>query len=514
MPPFPSPLPALPAVVRNWVTLVGACRTESDSQGVYDRETMPPDDCRGACEASPSCLAFETSPRDRCELHWAPVSHADTGRSAYRCTVASATQSPTPPSSPPPPSPVLATCSAHAACSSLQGECCPTAGGTMLECCAAFPPAPNMLSSVASAGGDGFSTHGSARYGEGTGTTIRVVGEGFDGAHGCCPDFDVSVHDAWQGGFKLLLRASPWITDRVLLLELPSLGVDPPHTRLEVHYGQMWNAEQLWPRPDDDDDAGGGADSSDGADSARASAAFELKGGAHDGDRGGGLVGRLDLTHGTTLRLTGSRGHEMGFVVRYDWRSVLYGSFEGARVTCLPAPLAIPPSPPAPPSEPSPPRPPPFPPGKAPAPRSDGGNGRISEVGGTGKSLGAAGASTGAALLLTFGLIALFSALLVLWWRRGGKLRLVAVRRKPRRTLASGDAAAAAEAIAAMDDDASDTPDLLEAEDSGALPSQSKEEACRRSSTLSERISAVVELELPGPADANPARPPPPVPGD
>merc|ERR1712071_289012 len=43
--------------------------------------------------------------------------------------------SPTPPPPPPTPSPSGASCHAHPACSGLTGDCCPTVDGVLLDCC-------------------------------------------------------------------------------------------------------------------------------------------------------------------------------------------------------------------------------------------------------------------------------------------------------------------------------------------------------------------------------------------
>ena len=63
-------------------------------------------------------------------------------------------------------------------------------------------------------------------------------------AFGCCPRFEVRVPDAWQGGFKLVVTAEPWVAGRVVQLELPHLRLSPAATRLGLGLGRRRRVAQ------------------------------------------------------------------------------------------------------------------------------------------------------------------------------------------------------------------------------------------------------------------------------
>lgn len=403
---------------------------------------MTPSECHARClQERLRCFAYEVSraSRWRCELHRYPIiTHADPSflpQDEYQCTLPSLTAPP--PSSPPllpvpppPTPPTLASCAAHAACSGLIGDCCPTAGanGIMLQCCETTP-----LPS-------GFAAMTTARF--------SAAGTSFGDVPGCCPSVELSVPQAWEGGFQLVVLVRPWVAGRVLLLTLPGMRMRPSSTPLEILDGQLWNAEPLAPPPPQNRSASGAL---------------------------GSLA--LDLHGGTAFRLassgSGDDRNEFGFVARYDRTSAaLEGGLDDARLTCVaPPPFAPPP--------PLPPLPPPSPPMP------------IDEA--TQLDVSTAQLAPGALAGITIaGLITFCVCIVLPFWA----VYLHLTRRTRRKTLQSQDAAAAA--AAAFDDISHERAEGgFDDLSFGALPPQQAADECRRSSVLASRISAVVELELP-----------------
>ena len=70
------------AVASDYITLDGACRTESGSTGSYTYHTWGFDECQSACTSDSGCVAFEwflhptANPSDWCELHYAVIAYA------------------------------------------------------------------------------------------------------------------------------------------------------------------------------------------------------------------------------------------------------------------------------------------------------------------------------------------------------------------------------------------------------------------------------------------------------